>query len=168
MKLTTIVGALLAPLVVTLYAFQASRGRRECEHNAFGDGGRHADGMVPFAAEEAFGTRYLLAQKGSAANGILINAAGTRPLGVCVDKPDSGDTVAVAILGVAKGTQRFVASKAIAAGAKLFTAAGGKVTDTYASGAFFIGRAISAASADGEVIECTHQAPLLDASGTTL
>jgi len=46
-----------------------------------------------------------------------------------------------------------VASKAIAVGDTVYTAASGKISDTQATGAFEIGVALEAATADGEIIE---------------
>lgn len=143
-------------------------GRREEVHNEASTVGTHATGVVPMRAEVTITTRYLLVQKGTAADGIIVNVAATRPWGVCLDEPTSGNTAAVAILGCAPGTQKMRASKAIAAGVKVFTTAGGKITDTHATGAFFVGRAVTAAAADGDLLEVAHCFPLLDASGTTL
>ena len=85
-----------------------------------------------------------------------------------LDEPASGDKAAVALLGASPGTLKVRASKSIAVGAKVYTTAGGKVTDANTAGSFMIGRAITAASADGDLIELAHCFPLLDASGTTL
>jgi hypothetical protein len=130
--------------------------------------GTHANGQLTLAAEAAFTTRYLLAQKGTAADGIIVNVAATRPWGVVLDEPASGDKTTVALLGSTPGTLKVRASKSIAVGVKVYTTAAGKVTDTNSAGAFMIGRAITAAAADGDLIELAHSFPLLDASGTTL
>ncbi len=53
----------------------------------------------------------------------------------------------------AQGTTKMVASGAITAGAKVYTAAGGKVTATWATSARLRGIALEAASGDGAVIE---------------
>jgi hypothetical protein len=153
----------------SLLGFSARR--EEC-CNVASTVGTHANGVLPFIAEVTVGTRYLLVQKGAAADGIIINVANTRPIGVCLDEPtydaNKVTKAAVALLGCAEGTQKMVASKAIAAQSKIWTTAGGKVTDTYAAGAFFCGRNINAAAADGDIIEVAHCFPMLDASGTTL
>lgn len=144
-------------------------GAREEVHNAEGTVGTHENGIVPLAAEEAISTRYLLVKKGSAANGILINAAAnTRPWGVCLDEPASGDKAAVALLAAVKGTVKMVAAAAITAGNKVYSAANGKVTGTYASGAFCVGQAVTSATADGEIVEVAPTMPILDAAGTAL
>jgi Uncharacterized conserved protein (DUF2190) len=143
-------------------------GRREEVCNEASTVGTHATGVVPMAAEVTITTRHLLVQKGTAADGIIVNVAATRPWGVCLDEPTSGNAAAVSILGVTPGTLKMRASKAIAAGVKVFTTAAGKVTDTHATGCFFVGRAVTAAAADGDLLEVAHCFPLLDASGTTL
>ena len=131
--------------------------------------GTHANGMVPLAAEEAITTRYLLVKKGTAADGILINAAATtRPWGVVQDEPASGDKATVALLGAATGTLKMIAGAACTAGAKVYTTTNGKVTGTYAAGAFCVGIAVTSAAADGDPVEVAHHIPLLDASGTAL
>lgn len=71
----------------------------------------------------------------------------------------SGDTVGV-VFANKQGTAKFVASKAIAVGAKVYTTTAGKVTDTFATGGFALGVAMDAATADGDVIE-VQQMPSL-------
>lgn len=61
----------------------------------------------------------------------------------------SGDRVAVR-LRTAVGTQKMVASEAITAGAYVYGAASGKVSDV---GFVPVGQALEAASADGDIIE---------------
>ncbi|RYD38522.1 MAG: hypothetical protein EOP87_01420 [Verrucomicrobiaceae bacterium] len=155
--------ALLA--ISTLLGFT---GRREVIHNEASTAGTHANGIIPLAAEVTVTTRFLAVQKGTADNGFILNVAATRPWGVCLDEPTSGNKAAVAIFGCAPGTLKVRASKAIAVGAKVWSAAGGKFTDTYSAGMFFVGRAVTPAGADGDLFELAHCFPMLDASGTTL
>ena len=130
--------------------------------------GKHADGMVPMAAEEAITTRYLRVKKGTAANGILIAGAGERTWGICQDEPASGDKATVAMMGATKGTEIMIAGAACTAGAKVYGIAGGKVSGTYASGAYCEGIAVTTAAADGDRVEVVPMVPILDASGTAL
>lgn len=145
--------------------------REEC-YNEASTVGTHANGVVDLTLEVSLTTRYLLVQKGTAADGIIVNIANTRPWGVCLDEGvyDANKVTkrAVALLGSAPGTLKVRASKAIAVGAKVYTTAAGKVTDTNTAGSFMCGRAVTAAAADGDLIELAHCFPLLDASGTTL
>lgn len=158
--------ALSMVLLAALSVFRFGA-REEC-HNEFSTVGTHANGHVDFIAEADITTRFLAVQKGTGDKDVVINIANTRPWGVCVDEPVTGARAAVALFGQAPGTLKVRASKAIAVGAKVFTAAGGKFTDTHSTGAFFCGRAITAAGADGELFELAHVFPVLDASGTAL
>src|SRR3990167_5179891 len=58
-----------------------------------------------------------------------------------------GDPRAVR-LRTAQGTCKMVAGKAISAGAEVFTAASGKISDTFATSSFPIGVALEEATAD--------------------
>ena len=60
---------------------------------------------------------------------------------------------AVAILGAVPGTVKMVANAAITAGAMVYTAAAGKVSPTYGATLFLVGRALTPAAADGDIIE---------------
>ncbi len=53
----------------------------------------------------------------------------------------------------AQGTAKAIAAKAFAAGVELFTAANGKVSDTYAATSYYYGTSLEAATADGDIIE---------------
>jgi len=65
----------------------------------------------------------------------------------------AGDELGTVRLRNAPGTKIGVAAGAIAAGADVYTAAGGKYDDTQATGAFYAGTALTAATADGDLIE---------------
>ena len=64
----------------------------------------------------------------------------------------SGDLVAVR-LRTAQGTCKMVANQAISIDTLVYTAASGKVSDTAASTSYMIGVALSASTADGDIIE---------------
>jgi hypothetical protein len=76
----------------------------------------------------------------------------TPPFGTARVAGVSGDLVGVAYANK-PGTVKMVASKSIAAGAKVYSTAAGKVTDTFASTGFLEGIAIEQATADNDVIE---------------
>jgi hypothetical protein len=115
----------------------------------------------------AITTRYLLVQPGASPGvNFIVNVATTRPLGVVMDEPAVGDAAAVQLLGAKPGTMKMIASKAITAGSPVYTAAGGKVTDAYGATAFLVGRALTAAGADGETIEVQHCFPMINAVAT--
>lgn len=84
------------------------------------------------------------------------SATDTGAIGVVLDNVSSGDSVAVALLGVANHTLEVVAGGAISAGAKVYLAANGKVA---ATGTIQIGTALKAAYADGNLVEIAHRAP---------
>jgi len=64
----------------------------------------------------------------------------------------AGDAIPVKLRN-APGTCPMIAIEALAVGALVYTETAGKVQDTAASTAFLVGRALEAATADGDVIE---------------
>lgn len=150
-----------------LLACSALFGAREECHNVASTVGTHANGILTYYAQtSAITQRYALVKKGTAANQIVLGDATTRPLGVVLDEPGIDEAAAVAMLGATPGTVKMVASKAITAGAPVYTAASGKVTDTYGATAFIVGRALTTAAADGDLIEVQHCFPMINASAT--
>lgn len=110
-------------------------------------------------AEAALTTRFLLMKQGTADNQVNICGAADVPIGVCTDEVATADIAAVPVnvqLLNSDMTLKMVASAAIAAGAQLEPAASGKVV-TLVLGAgttsYIIGVALTAAAADGDVIE---------------
>lgn len=156
----------LSMVLLAIGSLLGFSGRREECHNVATPVGTHTNGVLPFAAEVTMATRYLLVQKGTADNGIIVNIATTRPWGVCLDEPTSGNKAAVAMLGCAEGTVKMVANAAITVGQMVYTAAAGKVSPTYGATLFLCGRAVSAAAADGDIIEVAHCFPMINAVNT--
>lgn len=74
----------------------------------------------------------------------------------------AGDYIDVKLWN-SSGTFKMIAIEALSVGADLYTEASGKVQDTAASTSFKFARALEAATADGDVIECV----LLHAAGVT-
>lgn len=114
-------------------------------------------------ATAAIATRHLLVTFGATADLIAVAAADDVPLGPCIDEPETAlDPVAVKLLGIDPETVKMVASEAITAGEDVFAAAGGKVQDLpVAAGTYYkVGRALTAAAADGDEIEVQHCTPL--------
>jgi len=64
------------------------------------------------------------------------------------------------------GTRKMIASLAIAEGADVFGAANGKVSNVQGAGAFYVGSAETAATADGDIIEVAAYSPLGGAAGS--
>ncbi len=71
------------------------------------------------------------------------------------------DNLNVNLLGPASSTQKAVASEAIAVGDSVFTAASGKVQNEPAGAGtyYLVGRALTAAAADGDIVEIEPQSP---------
>jgi hypothetical protein len=76
----------------------------------------------------------------------------TPPFGTAIQAGVSGSIVGVAYANK-QGSAKMVASKSISAGAKVYSTAGGKVTDTFASTGFIEGIALEAATNDNDIIE---------------
>lgn len=91
-------------------------------------------------------------------------ATDANAIGVVLDSVKGGDNVAVALLGVANHTVEVLAGGAISAGEKVCLAANGKVSAFPAkSGSvqnvLCVGVALTAAYADGNIVELAHRAP---------
>lgn len=135
--------------------------------------GTHA-GAVTKQADGAITTRYLLGKIGSDINHVAVCGASDRPLGVLTDEAAAAEYyINVNLFGSAESTQRMVASEAITAGDLVYTAANGKVQNEPASAGtyYLVGRAITAAGADGDTIEVDTQEPIrvvvIDTLGNT-
>lgn len=119
------------------------------------------EGSVTRTNDAAVTARHLLWQQGSAASGIDVNIATTCPLGT-VDNTETatGERQSVLLLGKG-GTKKMVANEAISAGEQVFTAAAGKVQDTPTGATvYLVGTALSAAAADGDIIEVQDCVPV--------
>ena len=111
--------------------------------------------------DAAIATRHLLYQQGSTDGGIAANIATTCPLGT-VDNIETGTGVGQTVYLLGKGgTKKMVANEAITAGEQVFTAAAGKVQDTPTGATvYLVGTALTAAAADGDVIEVQDCVPV--------
>lgn len=136
------------------------RPEREEHHNSAAPS-PHPEGIVGRKAEAAFSVRYLLAKKGSATGSIDICGATDEPFGVCLDTPGIGDRAAVRASGVGAGTQTMIASKALADGVRVYTTAGGKITDTAVNNCRLVGKTHGTAAADGDPVEVIPCFPVL-------
>jgi len=138
--------------------------REEC-HNIASTVGTHSTGALPLECQTAaITTRYLLVQKGTSDTQFIVNIATTRPWGVVADEPAVGDTATVLLCGCAPGTMKMVANAAITVGQAVYTAAAGKVSPTFGATLYMVGRAITPAAADGDIIEVAHCFPLLNSA----
>ena len=121
-------------------------------------------GMYERNAEVALAAKCLLVYKGTAdpVNGVILNIATTKPLGVTDESTyDIGDPATVLMLG-GNRTRKMVASAAIAVGGAVYSAAAGKVqpTPTGTGVVWLIGSALTAALADGDYLEVRTHEPI--------
>ncbi|MBI4024844.1 MAG: DUF2190 family protein [Verrucomicrobia bacterium] len=163
-KIKSIHGACLraiAGLAANLALFVAGL-RNQCLCANIAEG-VHGSGQITKKADGALTTRYLLAKIGSDADHVDAAGVADIPLGIITDEAAAAeDLVNVALLGAIKGTQRMIASAAITAGDLLVSAASGKVRTLPAAAAtyYIIGRALIAASADGDTVEVAPSFPV--------
>lgn len=124
--------------------------------------GTFAEGRVSKLADAAVTTRYLLAKEGSDADHFDICGAANRPWGVITDEAAIGDMVNLELFGLINRSILMVASEAITAGSDIYAAANGKVQDEPATaGTFYrVGRALTAAGADGDVLSVIPLPPV--------
>lgn len=157
----------LALLALTFALFAVADSRRArgsiIATNVLGFGW-HEGGKIGYKADAALTTRFLLAKIGSDANHVTYAGTSDIPIGVITDEAAAAeDLVNVRLLGSSNhATVPMVASAAITVGDMVVSAANGKIrtlpgtTGTY----YIIGRALQAASADGDVIEVDPYPPI--------
>jgi hypothetical protein len=126
----------------------------------------HLEGRITYTADNAFtdagqqAGRFLVAKIGTDAAHIDLCGATDKPHGICTDAPAAGDVGSVSVLGAARGTLRGIAAVAIAVDDPLYTAASGRITNVPVNGCYFIGKAVSTASAAGDDFEFTPIKPI--------
>lgn len=130
---------------------------------------QYVDGNTKtFIANAALG-KYLRVKLST---GELVAAGATElELGTLEEAAIAADDLAAVRLLTASGTCMVVAAGAVSQGAALYTAASGKVNDVYVEGCYFIGYALEAAGADGDVIEMLRvpaQVPMKAGSYTAI
>jgi hypothetical protein len=117
--------------------------------------GTHEDGKT-YLADAAQTSRYLLVKQGTDATHVAACGASDDPLGIAEDEAAAAeDPMCVQPLGSTKRTQKMVGAEAIAVGARVFTAASGKVQDLPTAQAtyYLVGRALTACGGDGQEFE---------------
>lgn len=111
--------------------------------------------------DAAVTARHLLWKKGAGDLTIALNGAADLPLGT-VDNVEASTALGQTVLLLGKGrTKLMVASEAITAGEDVYTAASGKVQDRPAGAGTYwrVGTALTAAGADGDLIEVQDCVP---------
>lgn len=131
-----------------------NRRNRGCVRLANIAEGVHKEGRLNKLADAAITTRFLLYKSGTDADHIAVAGATDLAIGTVDDEvatADIADTyVALNLLGRGNGTKRMVANAAVTAFSRVYQAAAGKVAP---SGTRCVGVALTAAAADGDVIE---------------
>lgn len=120
-------------------------------------------GKKTYLSDGAIATRYLLGKIGSDADHVVASGAADEPIGVITDEAGAAeDPVNVDLFGSACETKLMVGSEAIAAGADVYTAAGGKVQDEPAAAGTYwlVGRALTACGGDGQQVAVDPVKPI--------
>jgi hypothetical protein len=123
--------------------------------------GTHA-GYITVTAASAFTSKYLLAMADATAGEVDPCDATECPVGIATDEARIGDPLALKILGVSPQSVLVRANGAFSAGVYLYAAAGGCVqTEPATAGTYYlIGRALTAATAAGDLIEAETCVPV--------
>jgi hypothetical protein len=118
------------------------------------------DSTIRRTNDAAVTARHLLWQQGSTDGGVAVAVAASIPLGT-IDNIETGTGVGQTVLLLGKGpTKKMVANGAISAGARVFTAAAGKVSPTHGATFCQVGVALTAAVNDGDIIEVADCPPM--------
>lgn len=116
--------------------------------------GTHMDGAITRKAEEELPLRHLLVISGTdPASQVALCGATDEPIGIADDACAPEGLVNVQHAGSSSKTRLAVASVAFAAGVRVYTDAGGKITDVPVSGSFLVGRALTVSDADNDEVE---------------
>lgn len=118
------------------------------------------DGAFTRSCEVAISAHLLVTFGTAPATQVKLCTAATRPIGT------SYDDFAIATLGsfipIIGPPKIVIASKAIAAGVRVYGTAGGKVTDAVVSGAYLVGEALTAGAADGSEMQILPLSPVIN------
>jgi hypothetical protein len=124
------------------------------------DTGTH-DGPITRIADAAI-SRYLLVKVGATDTSVDVNGVTDRPLGTTTNEASAAnDRIPVKLLSEDE-TSLMIASEALVVGDVIYTAASGKVQNEPATAGTYwrIGRALTAAAADGDVVEVMTNPPI--------
>jgi len=161
MKHDLLLGVLFALLMVPILIGMLRAQRRNFTGLDVSNTTGSHDGAFTRSAEVAIAPYLLLTFGTDAAKQVKLNTAATRPIGTACDEAAAGKPVGV--IPIANGTPKIViASKAIAAGVRVYGTAGGKVTDAVVAGAYLVGESLTAAGADGDEMEVLPLSPVVN------
>lgn len=165
MKELILTAILIAFVVAVAWPMLAIAFRRRNLVDAVNIGeGIHDESITRTVASAVAAGTYHLLVRATSATATDINGASNAPIGTLANLQagglGAGETAAISLLGKG-GTKLMVANAAVSAGARVFTGASGKVSPTSASGIYYVGIALTAAAADGDVIEVLDCVPVL-------
>ncbi len=99
------------------------------------------------------GTPYTVVKQGTKSNQVDVNEADTTEcIGVLLNNPKKGEAARVK-LACSGGTAKVIASGAVSIGDDVSADTGGKVKASTTKGDWIVGKAITEALADGDIIE---------------
>lgn len=152
--LALLVALIIAPFAGLARAF-APRGT-----DALNIQGTHGSAITR-TAEGALSAHLLLTNGTAAGVQVKLCTAATRPIGFAYD--DFADGAKCSVELVMGGCTRLaIASKAIAAGVRVYSTAGGKLTDAIVSNAYLVGESLTAAAGDGSEFEIMPLSPVIN------
>lgn len=123
--------------------------------------GSHED-TITRTAEGALAAHLLVSFGTAPGSQVIPCTAVLRPIGFVHDTVADGDLVGVELIGGGK-SRIGIASKAIAAGVRVYATAGGKLTDAVVVGAYLVGESLTAAAVDGDEFEVLPLSPVINA-----
>jgi hypothetical protein len=150
--------ALLTALIIAPFAATA-RALAPSGVDALNVQGFH-DGAFSRSAEVALSAHLLVTHGTAPGTQVKLCTATTRPIGSVYD--DTLINQPVGVIPILSGPKILIASKAIAAGVRVFATAGGKVTDAVVSGAYLVGESLTAAAGDGSEFEVLPLSPVVN------
>jgi hypothetical protein len=120
--------------------------------------GSHED-TISRVAEGALSAHLCLTFGTAPGSQVKVCTAALRPIGFAHDDAADAEPVGVELIGGGR-SRLAIASKAIAAGSRVYATAGGKLTDAVVVGAYLVGEALTAAAADGDEFEILPLSPV--------
>jgi len=153
------IGALILALILAPFAAFA-RTLAPTGVDAINTTGTNED-TITRVAEGAL-TEHLLLTFGTAPGSqVKVCTATLRPIGFAHDDAADGASVGVELIGGGR-TRIGIASKAIAAGVRVYATAGGKLTDAVVQNAYLVGEALTAATGDGSQFVVLPLSPVMN------
>ena len=119
------------------------------------------DDSITRTAEGALAAHLLVTNGTTAGTQVKLCTAALRPLGTVYDAAADTEPVTVELL-MGASTRLVIASKAIAAGVRVYATAAGKVTDAVVAGAYLVGETLTSAAADGAELMIMPLSPVVN------